>query len=216
MYFAHISNVCRVPGFNYLFANLVHANSIIPTLLQEVSAGSVLAFRQLYELTAGDLFQYIRLFAPNRADAEEILQDVFLKLWEKRDTLPEIRSFRSYLFKMGRNHVLNYLRSEKRWEAIPVEEPVLPQPDPSEKIIIKEYYRIAQDAIADLPERRKQVFRLREEDGLSLDEIARVLGISKSAVKQHLYAASAHIRKYLRQYGVSTAYLPLFCTFLYH
>ncbi|RPE14223.1 RNA polymerase sigma-70 factor [Chitinophaga lutea] len=173
------------------------------------------AFRRLYELLAGDLLQYIRLFTGNRADAEEILQDVFVKLWEKRETLPDIRSFRSYLFKMGRNHVLNYLRSEKKWETLPAEDPVLIQPDPAEKAIIKEYYRIAQDAIDHLPERRKQVFRLREEDGLSLDEIASLLGISKSAVKQHLYAATAHIRKYLQQYGVSTVYLPLFCTYLY-
>lgn len=180
-----------------------------------MAAGSISAFRRLYELLAGDLYKYILLFTGNRANAEEILQDVFLKLWEKRATLPEIRSFRSYVFKMGRNHVLNYLRSEKRWETMPAEDPVLRQPDPSENIIIKEYYRIAQDAIAHLPERRKQVFRLREEDGLSLDEIARMLGISKSAVKQHLYAATAHIREYLQQYGISAAYLPLFCTFMY-
>lgn len=176
------------------------------------------AFRKLYDTHAGELNKYIFLFTGSHSDAEEILQDVFLKIWHKRETLPELRSFRGYLYTITRNHVLNFLRDAKVqgiWESLPAEDPVHPQQDPAQRVIYKEYYRIAQDAIARLPERRKQVFRLREEEGLSLDEIAHMLGISKSAVKQHLYAATAFIREYLRQYGVSTVYLPVFYTLIF-
>ncbi|MGX5820194.1 RNA polymerase sigma factor [Chitinophaga lutea] len=192
-------------------------DAIISTLLPAVSAGNMPAFRRLYELLAGDLHHYIFLFTGDRADAEEILQDVFVKVWEKRETLHEIRYFRGYIFRMARNHVLNYLRSAPSVQSLPSGENDLPlrQPDPSERMVLKEYYRIARDAIERLPQRRREVFRLREEEGCSLDEIAGRLGISKSAVKQHLYAATADIRAYLEQYGISAAYLPLFCTFLY-
>lgn len=186
-------------------------------LLEQVAEGDMEAFREMYHSFGGELQRYIFLFTRSREDTEEILQDVFVKLWEKRQTLPAITSFRGYLYRMARNRVLNYFRSVRarvRTEALPEslqQEPC--SPDAADQLLYKQYDNLARQAIGLLPERRKQVFLLSREKGLSLQEIADQLRVSKSAVKQHLYGASGFIREYLRKHGVVTILLFQFITF---
>lgn len=184
-------------------------------ILQRVGEGEKLAFQQIYEQYAGELYRYIYLFIRSKEDTEDILQNVFTNIWLKNDTLPDIISLRSYLFRASRNQVLNYLRDVK------VKMRVHHQlatgegrnmDDLNEQLLFKQYYAIAKDAIDKLPARRKEVFKLNLEQGLDMHEIARQLGISTSAVKQHLYAASDFIRNYLQKHGEITVTLFIFLT----
>src|SRR5690606_2274234 len=136
-----------------------------------------------------------------------ILQDIFVKLWEKKERLTIITSFRSYLFRMARNHVLNYFRGAKiRIQTEELSERAEKQSGSAtaaDPLLYKQYYKLARQAIDLLPERRKRVFLLNLEEDLSQQEIADELGVSKSAVKQHLYHAARFVRKYLQKHGVS-------------
>ncbi|CAL1519501.1 RNA polymerase sigma-70 factor [Chitinophaga sp. MM2321] len=182
-------------------------------ILDGLVKGERVAFIQLYEQYAGELYRYIYLFIRSREDAEDILQNVFTKIWLKRDTLAGIRSLRSFLFRVTRNQVLNYFRSSKvkmRVHNLMTSADTREDADANELLQYKQYYEIAKDAINKLPKRRQEVFRLNHESGLNTHEIAQQLNISTSAVKQHLYAASDFIREYLQKHGDLTVSLVIF------
>ncbi|RBL89004.1 RNA polymerase sigma factor [Chitinophaga flava] len=173
------------------------------------------SFVLLYEQHAGELYRYIYLFIRSKEDAEDILQNVFTRIWMKRETLGEIRSLRSFLFRVTRNQVLNYFRSAKvkmRVQQLMASGDTPENADAGELLQYKQYYELASDAISKLPKRRQEVFRLSYENGLNTHEIASQLHISSSAVKQHLYAASDFIRDYLQKHGDISAALLIFLT----
>ena len=188
-------------------------------LLKEVAAGSRGAFKELYKHYYPVVQQYVSLFAPFRGKLDELTQDVFVRIWEKRQKLGQVDSFRNYLFRVTRNQILNYIRSLKVQQKLkevqqPSEEPLTEDTD--HKLLFSQYYQIAMEAIERLPAGRKQVLKMSIDEGLSLDEIAEKLKISKSGVKHQLYAGTAFVREYLLQHaGISVllfVFLSLFET----
>jgi RNA polymerase sigma-70 factor (family 1) len=184
-------------------------------ILRGVAAGEKQAFQQVYEQYAGELYRYIYLFIRSKEETEDILQNVFTNIWLRNDTLQEVTSLRAYLFRASRNQVLNYFRNAK--VKMRVHQHLATgegrnMDDLNEQLLFKQYYAIAKDAIDKLPTRRKEVFKLNLEQGLDMHQIALQLGISTSAVKQHLYAASDFIRNYLQKHGEITVTLLVFLT----
>ncbi len=186
-------------------------------LLQGVAGGNKQAFEQLYRQFEGGLEKYVLFITHSKEVTEEIIQDVFLSIWQKRERLPVLSSFRGYLYHIARNRVISYLRSVKtRHKIVELDEstPFGGQGGADYRLLYNQYYKMALDAVDALPEQKKKVFRLSLEENLTLDEMARRLGISKSTVKQHLYGASAAIRNYLKKYGnISTSLWVLMTLF---
>jgi len=182
-------------------------------LLRKSARGDREAFSVLYTTHLAGLTRYLYLFNPVPGDNEEIIQDVFLKIWEKKDFLNQVDSFKAYLFTISRNLLLDRLRRvrvERR-----VMQLVAPESEDSglrldDELCYEDYQHVAGKALDRLTEKRRYIFELRTRDGLSLDEIAEKLNISKSVVKKQFYAASASIKEYLRTRGEMTISL-LFC-----
>jgi RNA polymerase sigma-70 factor (ECF subfamily) len=86
--------------------------------------------------------------------------------------------------------------------------------DLESEILFRQYYRIAQEAMDKLPPGRRKVLKMSIDDGLSLDEIAAELNISRAGVKKQLYAATAFVRQYLQEHGEMTVFLFLFLSLL--
>jgi RNA polymerase sigma-70 factor (ECF subfamily) len=143
------------------------------------------------------------LFESSPRVLDELTQDVFVRIWEKRARLAEVDSFKSYLFTMTRNVVFNFIRALKLREKVrELEEAATAGEDELEnELLFKQYYRLALEAMDKLPPGRRKVMKMSVEDGLTLDEIAAELGISRSGVKKQLYAAMAFVRQYLREHG---------------
>lgn len=183
-------------------------------LLHRIAAGDRQAFTLLYQQHAPWLTRYIRLFTGDTPDTEELLQDVFLKVWRKKEQLPEIDLFDAWLNRVTRNTIFNYLRTLKlKYQLDELNEGTAAKAGSEEadhRIMLHQYYTIAVQAIEQLPARRKEVFRLRLQQNLTLDEIAGSLGISRSAVEQHVYAANSFIRDYLRKHADINMVLMLF------
>lgn len=173
-------------------------------LLMQVAHGDRNAFRVLYTAWYPHVQRYVSLYKTSGRMLDELTQDVFVRIWEKRGRLLEVESFKGYLFMVTRNVVFNFIRSLKvRQKLRELDDgAVAADNDPEYELLFKQYYRMAVEAMQKLPPGRRRVFKMSVEEGLSLDEIAARLGISRSGVKKQLYAATASVRQYLQERGL--------------
>jgi RNA polymerase sigma-70 factor (family 1) len=181
-------------------------------LLRQISQGDRDIFKTLYTTYYGDVQRYISLFEPTRNSLDELTQDVFIRIWEKRNYLEKVESFKGYLFMVSRNVVFNYLRGLKVQQKVKElsEAEGAGRNEPEEQLLFKQYFRIALEAMDKLPPGRRKVLKMSVDDGLTLDEIAIELKISRAGVKKQLYAATAFVRAYLQEHGEITTLLFVF------
>ena len=173
-------------------------------LLAKVAGGDRNAFTQLYTDHLNNLFRYIFLITRSKEETEEILQEVFIRIWENRAKLPAIDSFENYVFRCARNKLLDNVRRLQVKQRVFSEikrSKETSASTTSDLSAYKEYYLLVQQAIEKLPPKRKLIFRLNIENGYSREEIARHLNISDSVVKKQIYKASYFVRAYLVKHG---------------
>jgi len=140
---------------------------------------------------------FISHFVKSDAIAEELSQDIFMKLWENREKLNRIQSFNSYIYRMSKNIALNYLEHKY------VEDTYLENyHGETEATIEGELYAreielLEQLTINQMPAQRKTIYEMSRKKGMKNEEIATALGISKKTVENHLNLALKEIRKAL-------------------
>lgn len=182
-------------------------------LIKRLSHGDRKAFTVLYNRNINNLYRYINFICKSKELTEEIVQCVFIKIWERRETLGDITSFRSYLYRSAKNRLLDDIkRNKKESQVLVMIQPVSEESQQRSDDLVnyKDFYLMAQDAIKLLPEKRRQIVELRTKDDLSLDEIAVKLSISKSVVKKQLYSGMDFVRKYMHHHSEFTIGLLLF------
>lgn len=177
-------------------------NTHLNIRLQE---GNPEAFEELFKQTFPRMIGYCRLFIKDQAQANDLVQECFVKLWEKRSTIKISHSVESLLFVMLRNKCLNYLRDqklhdfEKDIESIKENElQHLYQLDfigKEEKSVEERLIEAIQQSIEKLPEKRKLVFIKTKVEGKKNKEVAEELNISVKAVEKHLHQAKEQIRQ---------------------
>ena len=168
-------------------------------LLTKVARGDEKSFAVLFHCYRNKIYSVAYRLTESTFLAEEVVQDIFLKLWLKRETLTEIKDFENYLFIMARNHVFSALKSSARQQSL-VDHLIMETPSSENstynKIINQEYEQILQQAVDLLPTQQKQIYLLSKEQELKREEIAKLLHISSETVKTHLSRALRHIRAY--------------------
>jgi RNA polymerase sigma-70 factor (family 1) len=169
-------------------------------LLLLLKEGSEQAFEKLYRLYSKRLFGNLLKLVKSESLAREILQEIFMKVWDLRQQIDVERSFRSWLFKIAENKVYDCFRKAARDHKLRLI--LLAAATDSyehiEAIIInKENNHLLQQAIESLPPQRKQVFRLCKLEGKSYEEVSRQLGISTSTISDHIVKASRAIRAFM-------------------
>jgi RNA polymerase sigma-70 factor (family 1) len=167
-------------------------------LLIQVSRGNSLAFKQLYEYYSIVVYRVANKYLQSPTLAEDVVQEVFLVIWNRRAELGGIHSFQYYLFSMAKNLCLKFLRN------IAIES--LAHLEFSERTELGEidnvelYQSLLQDVVQQLPPQQKQIFELAKFQGLSHDAIAQALNLSSSTVNNHMTAALKSIRFRLRHH----------------
>lgn len=181
-------------------------------LLLQIAQGDRSAFKTLYTAYFPHVQQYVSLFEPGRDSLDELTQDVFVRMWEKRSRLAGVESLKGYIFLITRNVVFNFIRAMKvrQRERELDEDAELVSNDLEHDLLFKQYYRLAQEAMEKLPTGRRKVLKMSIDDGLTLDEIASQLNITRAGVKKQLYAATAFVRQYLQEHGEMTLILFVF------
>lgn len=169
-------------------------------ILTEVSTGSEDAFERLYNHYVHALKEFVIKFVKSSELAEDLTQEIFIKIWENRDQLVKVRSFRAYLTVIARNHVLNFLKSAPRNELV-LKEIVgsYTVPQAENEIISKEYRQWLQKVLDSMSPQMRSVFILCREQNKSYDEVADILQISRNTVKKHMVRSMKVIKSRLGQ-----------------
>jgi RNA polymerase sigma-70 factor (family 1) len=167
-------------------------------LLMLIREGDRHAFRELYQRYTPELYPFIKSLCKDDALCEDIVQEVFLRVWDNRAIGVDIKQVRSYLFKAAKNRFLNELRKQKNertlisnhlYNGIDTE-------TPEQQLTFKEGMRLGNEALSRLSPKRRLIVELSTREELSLDEISARVGSSKNVVKKLLYQGLATMRKY--------------------
>ncbi|MBO9563792.1 MAG: RNA polymerase sigma-70 factor [Niastella sp.] len=168
-------------------------------LLLQVAGGSASAFDALYFRYYEPVWNNIFRITRNEAVTDDILQDVFIRFWERRTQFVNYDKISSWLFVVSHNSALNYLRrlaSERTYSKQLTTEVITDWP--AEDARQEQQFRLLEEAIAALPPQRRRVFELCRFQGLSYEQAAAELSISKNTVKEHLARATDNIRTYIQ------------------
>lgn len=166
-------------------------------------------FMVLFETYKGRLFGYVFAITHSQYVAEEITQEVFLKLWLNRAELDKIDNADSYIFTIARNKTLNYLRKANYDQKLMhnIQSLMISTANNvDERQAATDCDSVLEKAITQLSPQRKHVYQLSRRDGLTHNEIAHQLNISRNTVKNHLVETLRFIRSYLRKNGILFLY----------
>jgi RNA polymerase sigma-19 factor, ECF subfamily len=173
-------------------------------LLSRLRAGDERALEQVFRSHYAGMCAFVRRIVHAPDVAEELVQDVFFKLWSKREQLVEIDALRTYLFRAARNTALNHLRRRKLERGWEEREAARGEPAATESTddgaASDEVQRAVESAIGRLPPRCREVFLLSREGGLTYGQIAESLEISIKTVETQMGRALKSLRHALSQY----------------
>lgn len=174
-------------------------------LLSELSTGKEDAFDKMYDHYVDSIYSFVIKFVKSPDLAKDLTQEIFIKIWENRGRLGEVKSFRSYLFVTARNHVLNVLKEASRSNVVLTE--IITSyvsPQGANEMISREYEQWLHSVLESMSEQMRAVFKLCREQNKSYDEVADLLQISKNTVKKHMVRSMRVIKGRLDQdWGIS-------------
>ncbi len=158
--------------------------------------GDTGAFTIIYKHYYKSLFGWIYHILKDRDSCEDILHDIFLQFWKRREEVSITDSLSSYLYTAARNQVFNTIRKRKVREALfeNLELRIWGEPDPENLLYQKELNSQLSEIINNLPEKSREVYLLSREEQLSYAEIATRLSISVKTVEYHISTALKRIR----------------------
>lgn len=161
-----------------------------------------LAYKELFVRLQPRLVQFALSICHNREAAEEVVGDVFMRVWLKRKTLDHIQNLKLYLYIATRNVSLNYLRIEKKHQTLQIEELKVEleslQANPQQLMMTSQLRQQLAEAVEQLPTQCKIIFKLVKEDGLKHKEVAELLHIQPKTVENQLAIAVRKIGQALQ------------------
>lgn len=180
----------------------VQPENIVTWVYAIAQSDSQEAFKSLYLFYFQRLMRFTLSFISNLQEAEEIVSDTFLSLWENRAALPEVANPEAYLYTIARNKAISHLRSHPMTN-IPMNEStdlfLYTETTPEEELISKESLEHLNAAINSLPEKCKLAFKLVREDKMKYKEVAQILNISVKTVEAHITTAVRKLREALSE-----------------
>ncbi len=167
--------------------------SSIQYLQSRIAAGDEQAYRELFTFYYSKLYRFALSFLKNSELAEEVVSDVFINIWRRREKITEIANLKLYLYVSAKNISFNYLNTLNRQSMEQLEDVDVeiqsPFVDPEEAFITKEMNLRMKAAIESLPPRCKLIFTLVKEDRLSYKEVAGLLNLSVSTIENQVSIA---------------------------
>lgn len=183
-------------------------------LVEQIKDGSKDAFRLLYDRYGIKIYRFALSYLKSGLDAEELVQEVFLKLWDKRKSLNSLLNIRAFLYKVAVNTIYDFIRRKNVEQAFLnfAEGKTTLTDETWQEIIFNDMIAQMNSLMMQMPEQRRKIFKMSKENGLSNDEIADVLGLSKRTVENQIYRATAFLKENLQiDSSLSLLFFYLFC-----
>ncbi len=172
-------------------------------LVKALKNGDKIAFEKIFRIYQEQLYFFCYSFLNQKEDAENITQDVFVKLWIKRASLDCEKSFSGFLFTMTKNLALNHIRTTIHRQLFVnqlLDDGLEDCRQTDKQVSFNEVKRSLNNLISQLPTKRKKIFQLSREEGLSHKEISKHLGVSVHTVESQVSKALKFIRKGLKDF----------------
>ncbi len=176
--------------------------------------GDEAAFRLIFDEHVQKVFGYVNSYLRSRADAEDLTQSIFLKIWERRAQVDPGKPFDPYLFTVAYRSIIDYFRNRARTPRMIEVDPesnfyTASDFDTESRVRQHEIESFYSRALAELPEKRRRIFELSRHQGLSNKEIAEELGISVKTVENQMTAALASLRAFFLDSEFPVLWLPI-------
>lgn len=185
-------------------------------LIASLKAGDRQAFNVLYWKYAKEVGKIALKYFKSKDLSEEIVQEVFIRVWENRASLNENASFRNYLYTITKNLVLNKVRkffNERKYLSYLGRQMNLFHNKTEDVVIYSDLEKFSARLINSLPPQRKRIFKMSREEKMSNQEIANLLGLSKRTVENHIARAIKYMKTYLKTHAeISSILFPLIFT----
>jgi len=169
------------------------ANEEQRTTLLKVAEGDQAAFKTLYLFFHPKLLHFATAMVKTREAGEEIVEDVFIKIWRNRENLPQVKNIRVYLYSAVKNTALNYISKKARESVVQpfdnIDIDIKECQDPEKILITAEMFSRLQKAVECLAPRCKMIFKLIRQDGLKYREVAEILNISVNTIDAQMAIA---------------------------
>ena len=184
-----------------------------------ITPPSYQAYQELFHSQYNDLCNYAYSFLKDDAAAEDVVQETFIKLWEKHRELISIPNIKAYLFRAVRNNSISALRKLNTEEAgnkgFEWMADIAEDPNVQEIENARPYYeQLIYEAIANLPPQCREVFTCCRINGMTHQQTAAKLGLSSKTVENYMGRALKLLRKSLQQYGLPMSILFLLKLFM--
>ena len=170
-------------------------------LTEEVSLGHGLPFDDLFHTYSKKIYGVAKSFYLNHEDSEEIVQEVFIKLWNNINKLDPDQSVNSYVITVTKNSILNFLRSKSVRQNYLLEQTYSKPPGKNhveDFIFFNDLISKLNQCVQSLPPQRRKIFKMVFFDGHSADKVSLKLSLSKRTVEHHIYSANKFIRDQLK------------------
>ncbi len=178
-------------------------------LLRRLTTGDPDAFTILFNHYWSRVYSSMLVISKSPTVAEDIAQEIFTRLWKDREKAADIRDLSAYLFIAARNNVLNRLSKmdvEAAWQQYMIHK----EPNKTDQVTYRELDQLVQQGIQQLSPQQQRAFSLSRIKGLTHEEIAAEMQISRATVKEHIVKALASLRQFLKSRGYSSLYILLF------
>jgi len=182
-------------------SNLKSSNE--SALLLGIASGDELSYTKLVEKYWQKVLQHALSFVKSYPVAEELTQDIFIQIWEKRNKLSEVNSFENYLFIVSRNLIISHIR-KKLIETDSLKDQKLQELffKPDEQYEFQELVKILNEGAALLQEPRRSIFLLSRMEGKDTEYISKELGLATRTVRWHLLQALNFLRNHLHNHYI--------------
>jgi RNA polymerase sigma-70 factor (ECF subfamily) len=173
-------------------------------LIKRLQQSDSEAFLALYDRYHVIVYNWSLKIVKVPTHAEDIVQDVFLKIWQIRDRLNPHQSFPAFIYRICRNKAFTLIKKITTDERLQIQ--IMHQlknvvESTENSTLWHEYEVLLSNAVGKLPKQRQKVFKLCRQEGKSYEEVANELGISRNTVKEHMVMAVKNIKEYFYQYG---------------